>query len=191
MTCTISKRLISIASCGTMFLTLAGCPGDDGTGDSGDGGATTTGTSADDDGGPTSAGSMTSTSAGSNSASGDTTGGDDSVTTIGPATDSGSGSGDTGTAACDGLEEADCTPEAGCRGIFGRPYEMQNTGAVMWCLAAPEFVGCIPADTGCTEAETSACPGDDAGPYWFPDGCIPEFWFACPAPTDGKVPDCP
>ncbi|MCA9655961.1 MAG: hypothetical protein H6712_15180 [Myxococcales bacterium] len=55
---------------------------------------------------------------------------------------------------------------------------------------AAEHIECQPA-TGCDDALTYACAGDDAPMYELPDSCIPTAWLDCGPPPPIEILPCP
>lgn len=181
-----SLLIVCIAALG---LTAPAC-GDDGgttdtnadTGTATSASSTTASTVSDTDPEPTtSVGTMGATSAGTSSM--ETT----TDTTAGATEDSTGTAGETEGSVCAGLEADACEANMDCMTIAGRPILMMGDGA---CLGPREFIECQPA-TGCGDAITYACRGDD-GPMWeFLDTCIPTTWFECGPPPPIDLMPCP
>ncbi|MEX1363404.1 MAG: hypothetical protein AB1Z98_09780 [Nannocystaceae bacterium] len=163
---------------------LGGCGDDGGAGDTSQAtagsstGATGSTTSADTD--PTSAGTLDGGS--TTTAPTDPTAGTTEAETEGGSTTET----ETGGSVCDGLDAEQCLANMECMPISGRPIVDEGAGA---CLAEREYIECQPA-TGCGDAITYACEGDDAPLYEFPDTCTPVGWVDCGEPPPDLEP-CP
>jgi hypothetical protein len=88
---------------------------------------------------------------------------------------------------CEQLAEAECSSDAFCWAMYGRPYDTTND-----CLSASSFTHCASGDQSCGGAETWA--SDPQGACWaFPSTCTPSDFEdqseSCPA-GDLDPPDC-
>lgn len=87
---------------------------------------------------------------------------------------------------CAELDVDACAAEADCAVIQGKPLE--EVGETDFCLdfeADFEDLGCMQADSGCTDAEVFAVDPDGIG-YYFSNGCIPESFEG----LQGAVAEC-
>ena len=89
---------------------------------------------------------------------------------------------------CEAVAPETCAARADCAAIAGRA--MHDDGVGGWCVdfADPSVpVGCMDANTGCTDAEVLALPPDDPTWWWFPSGCLPQGWLE----VGSIAPECP
>jgi hypothetical protein len=91
---------------------------------------------------------------------------------------------------CAGLDRADCQEKTECRPIACGAFESSADAAnAQWCIGAPEYLGCVPADLGCVEVRTVACDdADDDAVFMCPDGCLPEGFSMCEPPARAPQP---
>ncbi|PCC71090.1 hypothetical protein SAMN02745121_04947 [Nannocystis exedens] len=78
----------------------------------------------------------------------------------------------TGGPGCDGLDELTCGSTAGCRPVFGAPFEFPG------CTPLPAYLGCI-VQTDCGAVPTTACRPDSLEVYLLDDTCVPPDLEPC------------
>lgn len=180
-----------ISGCLITVGLVAGCPGDDpDEGVSTTASTEATGTSGDATMTASMSGSNGSASGPSSTDGGETSGGESSTTDTSSTQGTDEGTDTEVTDPCAGLDRAACTEAEECRPAACSEYVASDTAAMPWCLEAPAYIGCVPADLGCVEVRTVACQGDDGPTYVCPDGCLPSDFTECEPPVEGGVPPC-
>ncbi len=86
---------------------------------------------------------------------------------------------------CAELDVDACAAEADCAVIQGKPLVEEGEASCLDFSVEFEDVGCMQADSGCTDAEVFAVDADGIG-YYFSNGCIPDTFTG----MQGSIGEC-
>lgn len=78
---------------------------------------------------------------------------------------------------CAELDAQACDASESCGPIQGKPLVEEGEDYCLDYQAEFEDLGCMPAESGCTDAEVFALDPDGVG-YYFSNGCIPDDFVA-------------